>query len=282
MAALRHHGLACSDVDLADWAAAGGRWSYLAPHLPDGDPADHPVAAGMAALATWHDLRWWLPVNQLVDRIVRELRLVELTAELRRPRDHWRRLRFVVDQARAFCDAGGSGLSEFVAWAVDQIESEADVLETVVPEPDDDAVRILTVHGSKGLEFPVTILAGLGVAPRSGAEVLWGGQRPEVRLKPASLETEGYAAQQADEKALDQAESVRLLYVAMTRAQGLPGARLLSQADRSPASARTPNSCGGSWARRRSRPSSRHRRRRVVPTRSTGPEVGDRGHGHDA
>jgi len=219
LAALRHHGLACSDVDLLAWAAVGGRWSYVSPRLPDGLTSDHPVAAGMAALKRWHDLRWWLPVNQLVDRIVRELRLVELTAELRRPRDHWRRLRFLVDQARAFCDAGGSGLSDFVAWAVDQIDSEADVLETVVPEPDDDAVRILTVHGSKGLEFPVTIVAGLGVGPRSGADVLWGGKQLEVRLKAHVLETTSYAAQQAAEKALDQAEAIRLLYVAMTRAK---------------------------------------------------------------
>ncbi len=218
LAALRHHGLACTDHDLTAWAAAGGRWNYLAPHRPDGIAENNPTAAGMAALRAWHDLRWWLPVNQLIDRIVGELRLVELTAELRRPRDHWRRLRFVVDQARAFCDAGGTGLSDFVAWAVDQIESEADILETVVPEPDDDAVRILTVHGSKGLEFPVTILAGLGVAPRPGAEVLWGGQ-PQVRLKSGALQTAGYSAQQAAEKALDGAEAVRLLYVAMTRAQ---------------------------------------------------------------
>lgn len=219
VAALRHHGLACSDVDLVTWAAAGGGWSYLAPGLPEGIAAEHPVAAGMAALEQWHDLRWWLPVNHLVDRIVRELRLVELTVELRRPRDHWRRLRFLVDRARAFCDAGGSGLSDFVAWAVDQIESEADVLETVVPEPDDDAVRILTVHGSKGLEFPVTIVAGLGVSPRSGSDVLWGGSRPEVRLKAGALLTLSYAGQQAAEKPLDQAEAVRLLYVAMTRAK---------------------------------------------------------------
>ena len=186
---------------------------------PEEISPDHPVAAGMTTLRTWHDLRWWLPVNHLVDRVVRELRLTELTAELRRPRDHWRRLRFVVDQARAFCDAGGSGLAEFVAWAVEQIESEADVLETAVPEPDDDSVRILTVHGSKGLEFPITLLAGLGVPPRSDAEVLWGGSRPEARLKSGALESEGFGAQKNIEKQLDLAESVRLLYVAMTRAK---------------------------------------------------------------
>lgn len=218
VAALRHHGLACSDVHLTEWAAAGGRWNYLAP-APAGIDSAHPVASGMAQLRSWHDLRWWMPANHLVDRIVRELRLPELTAELRRPRDHWRRLRFVVDQARAFCDAGGSGLSEFVAWAVEQIESEADVLETAVPEPDDDSVRILTVHGSKGLEFPLTILSGLGVPARTGTDVVWGEPRPEARLKADVLESEGYAARAAEDKALGLAESVRLLYVAMTRAR---------------------------------------------------------------
>ncbi len=220
VATLRHPGLACNDRDLVEWAAAGGRWNYLADR-PGAIPDEHPVALGMATLRKYHDLRWWLPVNELVEQIVRDLRLVELTAELRRPRDHWRRLRFVVDQARAFCDSGGHGLAEFVQWASDQIESEADVLETVVPESDDDAVRILTVHGAKGLEFPITVLAGLGIGPRNEASVLWAqdGARPEVRLKGDWLRTSGFEARKEAEKALSLAEAVRLLYVAMTRAK---------------------------------------------------------------
>lgn len=213
---LRHPGLACSDVDLAEWAAAGGRWSYLAP--PPVGMDEHRVAEAMRTLREYHDLRWWLPVNELVERVVRELRLVELTAELRRPRDHWRRLRFVVDQARAFCDAGGHGLGEFVQWASDQIESEADALETVVPEADDDAVRILTVHGAKGLQFPVTIVAGLGIGPRTETTLVWA-DRPEVRLKAPWLKTAGFDAAQSADKAAAEAEAVRLLYVAMTRTQ---------------------------------------------------------------
>ena len=218
VAALRQHGLACSDLDLTGWVVAGGRWDYLA-STPATLSAEHPVAAGMAQLRAWHDLRWWLPVNHLVERVVRELRLVELSAEMPRPRDHWRRLRFVVDQARAFCDAGGGGLTDFVSWAVQQLESEADVLETAVPELDDDSVRILTVHGSKGLEFPLTVLAGLGIPPRFTADVLWGGSRPEARLKKDWLATGGFADQSMVEKTLSLAESIRLLYVAMTRAQ---------------------------------------------------------------
>ena len=57
---------------------------------------------------------------------------------------------------------------------------------SVVPEPDDDAVRILTVHGAKGLEFPVVVLAGLGVADRNVTPmVLWDRDGcPQVQIGP--------------------------------------------------------------------------------------------------
>ena len=187
---------------------------------PDGIPAEHPVAAGMAALQAWHDLRWWLPVNQLVDRIVRELRLVELTAELRRPRDHWRRLRFVIDQARAFCDAGGSGLSDFVAWAVDQIESRG-------RRPRDGRAGARRRRGAhphrarlQGPGVPGDHRRGARRAAHDRApRCCGGGCSRRCGCKRAGFETAAYAEQQAAEKALDQAEAVRLLYVAMTRAK---------------------------------------------------------------
>jgi len=218
LAALRHPGLACTDVALVEWRAAGGRWNYMA-NAAESVPADHPVAAGLSELRRWHEARWWMPVNELVASLVRELRLVELTASQRRPRDHWRRMRFVVDQSRAWCDAGGSGLGGFVDWAVRQIENEADVLETVVPEPDDDAVRILTVHGSKGLEFPITIVSGLASMGGRASNFVWdtvGG--PQIRLKKDALETHGYADANKTNDAESKLESTRLLYVALTRA----------------------------------------------------------------
>ncbi|MEO8517731.1 MAG: UvrD-helicase domain-containing protein [Dermatophilaceae bacterium] len=218
LAALRHPGLACTDTALVQWRAAGGRWNYMA-KAPESLPPNHPVAEGLSELRRWHEARWWMPVNELVGSVVRELRLIELTATTRRPRDHWRRMRFVVDQSRAWCDAGGSGLGGFVDWAVRQIENEADVLETVAPEPDDDAVRILTVHGSKGLEFPITIVAGLASVGGRPSNLVWDlDGAPQIRLKAGALETSGYAdANKLDDKE-SKLESTRLLYVALTRA----------------------------------------------------------------
>jgi len=218
LAALRHPGLACSDAALLEWRAAGGPWNYMA-KAPESLPVNHTVAEGLSHLRRWHEARWWMPVNELVASLVRELRLIELTATTKRPRDHWRRIRFIVDQSRAWCDAGGSGLGGFVDWAMRQIENEADVLETVVPEPDDDAVRILTVHGSKGLEFPITIVAGLASMGGRSSSLVWDVDgKPQIRLKKDALETRGYTdANTLDDKE-SKLESTRLLYVALTRA----------------------------------------------------------------
>ncbi len=219
--ALRSPGLACSDAELAQWRLGGGAWDLR--HEPPPGFEDHAVARAFAHLAELHEARDWLPVSDLVARVVRERRLVELTLARRRPRDHWRRYRFLTDAARAFVEVGGTSLVEFVAWVTAQADEGADRLETVVREADDDAVRIMTVHGSKGLEFPVVVLAGLN-AERDNRHpiVAWGADGPEVRFGNANQgywETAGYDVVRQADKRFDEAEQRRLLYVAATRAQ---------------------------------------------------------------
>src|SRR6201999_2174781 len=58
VAALRSPIFACTDADLADWAAAGGRWSYLFSDAPS-VPADHPVLEAFGVLADLNQDRWW-------------------------------------------------------------------------------------------------------------------------------------------------------------------------------------------------------------------------------
>jgi ATP-dependent exoDNAse (exonuclease V) beta subunit len=217
VAALRHPMFGCSDDDLVAWKTAGGTWRYDAP--AGGDAGDGgPVGDAMAALRRYHDLRWWLPVNVLLDRIIRERRAVELTAAHRRPRDHWRRLRFLTDQARMFLDSGGGGLTGFVSWAREQIDSAADAIETITPERDDDAVQILTIHSSKGLEFPIVAIAGINTAPVARGHVIWPPDRPPEITLFHKFSTAGFVAAQHDESVLDQQEQLRLLYVGLTRA----------------------------------------------------------------
>ncbi|MGH9048541.1 MAG: UvrD-helicase domain-containing protein [Acidimicrobiia bacterium] len=224
VAALRTPAFGCSDAELVEYRDAGGRWDYRAAAGVD-LPATHRVVDGVTALRALHEARWWQSVSETVETVVRERGLLELAVAHRRPRDHWRRIRFLLDQARAYDERGGIGLRGFVEWARQQADERARAVEVVVPEPDDDAVRVLTVHGAKGLEFPVVILAGLKVAPPGrNPAVLWtagGGFEVGVGTKSRGtwVETPGYDRQKRLDTALDDDERLRLLYVATTRAR---------------------------------------------------------------
>ncbi len=224
VAALRSPGFGCSDADLADFVAARGRWDHRADPPGALDPS-HPVVAGLRALRELWDQRWWRSVSETVEAVVRERRLLELAVAKRRPRDHWRRIRYLLDQARAWDDAGSATLRSFVDWAREQADEHARVVESVAPEPDDDAVRILTIHGAKGLEFPVVVLAGLSTQPPNTAPaVVWNAAgTPEftigTKARNTRVTTAGYEEARDAEKAHDEAERLRLLYVAMTRAR---------------------------------------------------------------
>lgn len=174
VAALRTPLLSCGDDDLFRFRVERwGRWSYLADQ-PDTVPDDDPVLAGLTYLRALHDERWWRSSSELLDRIARDRRALELGFAEGRPRDVWRRLRFVVDQARAWSEATGGNLRQYLHWIDQQTAEGARVVEAILPETDDDAVRIMTVHAAKGLEFPVTIVSGLSTVPsgrRAPAEV---------------------------------------------------------------------------------------------------------------
>ncbi|HEY1738240.1 MAG TPA: PD-(D/E)XK nuclease family protein, partial [Acidimicrobiia bacterium] len=141
----------------------------------------------------------------------------------RRPRDRWRRIRFLLEHARAWDAAGdGATLRGFVEWARRQADENASAIEMPAPERDDDAVRILTMHGAKGLEFPIVILGGLAASPITmPAEVLFDESGPLLRAGRQHMElaSAGYAEQRELEKAHVAAERARLLYVAATRAR---------------------------------------------------------------
>ncbi len=222
VAALRAPAFGCGDDDLYTWRVQHrGWWDHQGP-MPAGAPPDHPVAAGLAWLGALHRERLWLAPSQVLERIVAERRLFEVAFVHPRPRDLWRRLRFVIDQTRAWEDAGGVTLRQYLEWVRLLGAEGSRVLETVLPETDDDAVRILTVHGAKGLEFPVTILSGLTTLLRArpaGVRVRFPAGGGWALKLGTDVRTEEFEAGEALEEQMDRHERLRLLYVAATRAR---------------------------------------------------------------
>jgi len=222
VSALRTPLFGCGDDDLFRFKVErGGHWGYLGPQ-PDTVPDDDPVAAGLAALAHWHDRRAWLSPSALLEDVARHRRALELAFAEGRPRDVWRRLRFVIDQARAWSDATGGNLRDYLGWIGHQTVEGARVAEAVLPETDDDAVRIMTIHAAKGLEFPITIVSGLSSTPGSGPRA------GDARFPPEGgvayylgkhAETPEFTASRPLDEQMGFDERVRLLYVAATRAR---------------------------------------------------------------
>ncbi|GAA4038715.1 double-strand break repair helicase AddA [Sphingomonas rosea] len=110
-------------------------------------------------------------------------------------------------------------LQQFLAWL-----SQGDFELKRDPEGRADAVRIMTVHGAKGLEAPLVILADATVNPKDlgGISPSLDVPRPDGRfpvLRPRKSElVPPFDAIDAAEKQRELEEHFRLLYVALTRA----------------------------------------------------------------
>ena len=219
VAALRSPGLGCGDDDLLAYRLAGGSWDYRA-DPPATVAPDDPVRCGLARLRALHDERMWTGVSELVAHVVDELRQFAAALDGPRWREEWRRLRFVLDQARLYAETSPGTLRQYLAWVEVQRDEDAKVTEVVLPEADAPAVAIMTVHAAKGLQFPVVAVVGLGAAPQGvrGPTVLFVDDGMELAINKDAC-TDGYEAARAAATELQSHERLRLFYVGVTRAQ---------------------------------------------------------------
>ena len=119
----------------------------------------------------------------------------------------------------------GRTFSQVVEMLISMDDQEVDESESRLMEEKSDAVRIMSVHKAKGLDFPIVIVAGLGFNTRKqqGSFLADRHRRKTFVLKVGSkvegVRTPGWDDLFEEEKRKEEAELSRLLYVSFTRAR---------------------------------------------------------------
>jgi ATP-dependent helicase/nuclease subunit A len=132
-------------------------------------------------------------------------------------------LRKLIDMAREFDRSGRGTLADFAQRLRDSVSEETvEALAATHPETSD-VVRLMTIHQAKGLEFPIVIVADMDRESRGPSSDAvyhreFGPLLPQPTAGPAETRHLAMQMHRYVEKREDEAEALRVLYVAMTRA----------------------------------------------------------------
>ena len=219
VAALRSSAFGCSDEDLLLYRVNNGGFNFFSVR----DDAAGPVADSLRALRDLARKRHTTPLPVLVRDVLDTTRMVEFAMLQPQGEQVAANLLKVIDQARAFAEASNAGLRGFVRWLRENTERQADETDAPVSEETDDVVRILTIHAAKGLEFPVVVFANMGTRHADRTTVIADREARHLHVKLGKsadgFRTPGFDAAADREAVHADAEDMRTLYVAATRAR---------------------------------------------------------------
>ncbi|WFN34168.1 UvrD-helicase domain-containing protein [Methanogenium sp. S4BF] len=217
--ALRSPFFGISDAEL--FRAAGGRarglFSRLKAH------ANGPAADACRMLDRWQAYARREPPSALVTRILRESGMYAVCAGQDNGDQKTANLRKITEIARSRESAGCYGFDDFATDLGQAVRDAPKEEDAPLPTADKDAVAVMTVHASKGLEFPVVVLpfANADSGGRKNGMVFEEGLGLATKISgpngpvdaPVSLLIRHRRRQK------EAAEARRLFYVAVTRAR---------------------------------------------------------------
>lgn len=166
-----------------------------------------------------------LPVDRLIRRLYEDTDMLPVMSAKTGGSQRIANLRRFYDLARHFEQQDLRGLSSFVRY-LDKLESQGIALDAASKDSDSqNAVRLMTIHHSKGLEFPVVFLAGLGTdfnnISTRGDVLLHAEHGIGIMLRDRERLTQHDPLHRRAIAAAitrsERTEELRVLYVAMTR-----------------------------------------------------------------
>ncbi|HWT94880.1 MAG TPA: UvrD-helicase domain-containing protein, partial [Solirubrobacteraceae bacterium] len=209
------------EADLRRFLRARELAGRLPELLPDGDRER--LAAFRARFAHERRVLPSLPMDAVLRRAIEasdyDLHVLRLPGGARRLANVHKLLRLTADHERVH----GRDVRGLVDRANEELEADARETDAPVELGDARAIRIMTMHAAKGLEFPVVAVTDLGRGPRGQyPPVLVGDGRLGIRLPSVGGGSEkglAYGELRDERRAADAAEENRVLYVALTRAR---------------------------------------------------------------
>jgi ATP-dependent helicase/nuclease subunit A len=176
-----------------------------------------------SALHKLHQETKPLPVGEAVNHIFNSVPIRLLAAHSFHGEQAVANLEKLRHQADRMGREGLSTLKEVIARLESRVLELREESESALAEENLDAIRILSIHKAKGLEFPVVILAGCHMTPNPGADGLpalfhdWSTNLVGLRTGSYWSLPGIYLAERAQRR--EEEEQKRVLYVAMTRAR---------------------------------------------------------------
>jgi len=210
---------AISDEVLLEYRAQFGRLHPF--RLPDVPERLQVVVETLELLRTLHRERNRRPVAATIDDLLCAVRAH--AALVLRPSGEQvlANVLHVSELARQYEERGGISFRGFVERLNEEAEL-GEAGEAPILEEGSDGVRLMTVHKAKGLEFPVVILADVTTkVARKEASRYLDKHRGICAVRIAGWSPADLLDHEATEIARDNAEGVRLAYVAATRARDL-------------------------------------------------------------
>ena len=178
-------------------------------------------------LQDWRKLLRDVPLAEAIWEIYQQTHYLHYVAGLPGGQGRQANLMKLHERARQFSSFTRTSLGRFLQFMRDLQEREADLKLAPGTSEAEDVVRIMSVHKSKGLEFPVVILPRLSHQfnfTDAQANIIIDRQRYlglhyVDRQRQSSYPTLGHLLAEQNIKRHVRAEEMRLLYVALTRAK---------------------------------------------------------------
>jgi ATP-dependent helicase/nuclease subunit A len=206
---------------LTDEEIAHGVVSASSPTPEVGEDADTtPWAAFTVSVAKFRDAALHLTVAGLIDLIVRTTNIERVYDAAADGVRHLRHLEHVRAIAFEYDQRIGGSVRQFVEEIDRRREGEPDEMEPSLIDESQNAVRIMSVHAAKGLEFETVILPDLAFSPSPDGLNLFSVEEPPRLVLSGRAESisSHFLGLSEISSQREEAESRRLFYVAVTRA----------------------------------------------------------------